>query len=319
MDLGLPTEQIIVLMATVTAVATVALIWSALLPKAPGVVRARSIMERQSALKRAQTEARGRQKLVRALGFMRNVVDRLQLMRSKHADNVSGKLAKAGIRSNDAKVAYLFTKATLPLATGLAAALLLYVADVYDGPSTAKLAFALAAVIIGVYVPDLYLKNRADKRREKLRRGLPDALDLMVICAEAGLSLDATFQRVANEIGISYPDLADEFALTSVELSFLPERRVALEGLGARADLPGLRAMVNTLSQTERYGTPLAHSLRVLASELRTERLMKAEEKAARLPAILTVPLIVFVLPPLFIVLLGPAVLSTMDALRGLQ
>ena len=140
----------------------------------------------------------------------------------------------------------------------------------------------------------------------------------MVICAEAGLSLDATFQRVSNEIGSTYPDLADELSLTSVELSFLPERRAALEGLGSRADMPGLRALVNTLMQTERYGTPLSQALRVLAGELRNERLMRAEEKAARLPAILTVPLIVFVLPPLFIVLLGPAVLNTIDALRGL-
>lgn len=316
---GIDAAQLIVAMAGLSAVVAVLLVWTALLPKSQGVVRARSILERQNELKRVTAQPRGRQQLVRVLGVMRKVVDRLQLMRSKQAEKISGKLAQAGIRTSDAKVAYLFAKTTLPLAAGLAAAFLLFVAEVYNGSQMMRLMMALTAVLLSAYAPDIYIKNRADKRRTNLRKGLPDALDLMVICAEAGLSLDATFQRVSGELHSTYPDLADELALTSVELSFLPERRLALEGLAARTDLPGLRGMVNTLMQTERYGTPLAQSLRVLASELRTERLMRAEEKAARLPAILTVPLIIFILPPLFIVLLGPAILSTMDALRGLK
>lgn len=135
----------------------------------------------------------------------------------------------------------------------------------------------------------------------------PNSLDLLVICAEAGLSLDAALTRVARDLGPAAPHLADELGLTAVELGFLPNRRQALQNLARRTDLPALRAVVNTLVQTERYGTPLAQALRVLAAEFREERMLKAEEKAARLPAILTVPMIIFILPTLFVVLIGPA------------
>jgi tight adherence protein C len=131
------------------------------------------------------------------------------------------------------------------------------------------------------------------------------------------LSLDATLQRVSRELGRTWPELADEFSLTAVEIGFMPDRRQALENLSVRCFLPGIRAMVNTLSQTEKYGTPLSESLRVLSAELRTERMLKAEEKAARLPATLTVPMILFILPPLFVVLIGPAILSVGDAMSS--
>jgi tight adherence protein C len=150
-----------------------------------------------------------------------------------------------------------------------------------------------------------------------LRKQLPDALDLLVICAEAGLSLDAALTRVARELGGSAPQLADEFGLTSVELGFLPNRRQALLNLAKRTDLASVRGVVNTLVQTERYGTPLAHALRVLAAEFRDERMLKAEEKAARLPATLTVPMILFILPTLFLVLIGPAIIRTLETLHG--
>jgi tight adherence protein C len=135
---------------------------------------------------------------------------------------------------------------------------------------------------------------------------LPDALDLLVICAEAGLTVDAAFNRVARELGKAYPELGDEFALTSIELGFLTDRRSAFENLAARIDLESVRGVVTTMIQTEKYGTPLASALRVLSAEFRNERMMRAEEKAARLPAIMTVPLILFILPVLFIVILGP-------------
>ncbi len=146
-------------------------------------------------------------------------------------------------------------------------------------------------------------------------RGLPDGLDLMVICAEAGLSLDASLNRIAQEIGPSAPELADELALTAVELSFLPERRQALVNLENRSSLPAIRGVVNTLVQTEKYGTPLSQSLRVLSNEFRDTRMLRAEEKAARLPATLTVPMILFILPTLFIVLVGPAMIDVYDNL----
>lgn len=181
--------------------------------------------------------------------------------------------------------------------------------------ASARLLLLLGAVVAGFYAPDLYLSNRAAKRRVALARQLPDGLDLLVVCAEAGLSLDVALTRVAEEIGKSAPELAEEFGLTAVELNFMPDRRQALANLGRRVDLPAVRGVVNTLIQTEKYGTPLAQSLRVLASEFREERLLRAEEKAARLPAILTVPMIVFILPALFIVLVGPAILDVYDNL----
>ena len=155
--------------------------------------------------------------------------------------------------------------------------------------------------------------QHAAKRRQALRKGAPDGLDLLVICAEAGLSLDTALNRVAEEIALSAPELADELALTGVELNFLPERRMALDNLARRADLPAIRGVVNTLIQTEKYGTPLSQSLRVLSAEFRDQRMLRAEEKAARLPAILTVPMILFILPTLFIVLVGPAMIDVYD------
>ena len=152
-----------------------------------------------------------------------------------------------------------------------------------------------------------------DKRSAAIRKGLPDALDLLVICAEAGLTVDASFHRVARELGRAYPELGDEFGLTAIELGFLTDRRSAFENLAQRVDLDSVRGVVTTMIQTEKYGTPLASALRVLSAEFRNERMMRAEEKAARLPAIMTVPLICFILPVLFIVILGPAACSISD------
>ena len=162
------------------------------------------------------------------------------------------------------------------------------------------------------------MRNAISKRWSKIRKGLPDALDLMVICAEAGLSLDATFTRVAREMRQAAPEVSDELDVTAIELGFLPRRRQALDNLGRRVDIPEMRSLTNALLQTEKYGTPLARALRVLAAEYRDQRLLRAEEKAARLPATMTVPMIIFILPTLFVVLIGPAVLRTMDALRAL-
>jgi tight adherence protein C len=171
-----------------------------------------------------------------------------------------------------------------------------------------------AMVGLGYKGPDIYIANLVSKRTKEIRKGLPDALDLLVICAEAGLTIDAAFNRVAKELGRAYPELGDEFSLTSIELSFLTERRAAFENLAYRVNLDAVKGVVTTMIQTERYGTPLASALRVLSAEFRNERMMRAEEKAARLPAIMTVPLILFILPVLFIVILGPAACSISDA-----
>jgi tight adherence protein C len=163
----------------------------------------------------------------------------------------------------------------------------------------------------------MLIKNAGDKRIKKLTMALPDALDLLVICAEAGLSLEAAVKRVGQEISSASADMSDEFLLTAIELNFLPDRTKALQNLVKRTDLPKLRALVNSLIQSERFGTPLANSLRVLSAEFRNERMMKAEEKAAKLPAIMTVPMIVFILPSLFIVIIGPVILHIIDTMRA--
>jgi tight adherence protein C len=272
----------------------------------------------REALRSGVLTVRRREERVKTMTFMRQVVDRLQLLRTAQTEKTALKLARAGWRSKDAVVRYLFLRIALPFAFGVGALVLLYGLNVYQLDSTVKLLISMLAVMAGAYFPDVMVKNAALKRQDKLRKGLPDGLDLMVICAEAGLSLDATLRRVADELAEASPELADELGLTSLELGFLQDRQKALQNLSERTNMPSLRGMVNTLLQAERYGTPLAHSLRVLSAESRTERVLKAEEKAARLPAMLTVPMIIFILPPLFVVLLGPAALDIADALQNL-
>jgi tight adherence protein C len=184
-------------------------------------------------------------------------------------------------------------------------------------PPNFRLLAAGAAALFGFFAPGIYIKNLTSKRKKRLQLGLPDALDLMIICAEAGLSLDATLLRVSRELQAACPDLAEELAITAAELTFLPDRRQAFENLNNRTDMSSIRGVVNTLMQTAKFGTPLANSLRVLAIEYRDARMFRAEEKAARLPALMTVPMILFILPTLFIVLMGPAALNIIDTFSG--
>ena len=315
---GLSAEDLIVAMAAVTACVSLAAVWMALLHRDPAVRRARVLAAQREALRSGMLAVRRREDRIQVMTIMRQVVERLQLMRSAQAEKISLKLARAGWRSKDAVVRYLFARIALPFAFGGGALLLLYGFDAYNLESTVKLLVSLVAVMVGAYAPDMLVKNASLKRQDKIRKSLPDALDLMVICAEAGLSLDATMRRVADELGQAAPELADEFGLTSLELGFLEDRQKALQNMVLRTDLVAMRGMINTLVQAEKYGTPLAHSLRILSAESRTERVLKAEEKAARLPAMLTVPMIIFILPPLFVVLLGPAALDIADAFKNL-
>ncbi len=246
---------------------------------------------------------------------MRKVVEQLKLTRGDNARKTTDKLAQAGWRSRDMLAVYLGARFLMPFVAG--AGTLFFVTTAGQNLSMiSAVSAAGAGVLVGAYLPVLLLKNAIARRYQKLRRQLPDGLDLLVICAEAGLSLDAALTRVAREMGPSAPELSDEVGLTAIELGFLPNRRQALLNLVRRADLPPIRAVINTLIQTERYGTPLAQSLRVLATEFRDNRMMKAEEKAARLPAIMTVPLILFILPCLFVVLIGPAIIQVIETFK---
>jgi tight adherence protein C len=310
---GMSAEALIVLMSALTAIVSAFAVWSALLYRDPAARRAELMATQREALRAGLTTMQRRKERDHSLTLMRQVVDRLQLMKSSQAEKIRNNLARAGWRGDDALVRYLFMKVALPFVFGGLAVFMVYGLNFGNLDSTGKLIATLAVVVIGAYFPDLMIRNAAQKRQNLIRKSLPDALDLMVICAEAGLSLDATLMRVADEMASAGPEISDEFSMTSLELGFLPERQKALGNLAVRCNLPGVRGMVNTLMQSERYGTPLAHSLRVLSQESRDERMLRAEEKAARLPALLTVPMIIFILPPLFIVLLGPAILQVMD------
>lgn len=315
---GIGPETVIVAMAGLSACVTILSIWFALLHRDPGARRALVLARRREDLRAGLLAARPRRKPAKPINLARRVVERLRLIKSEQAAKVSLALARAGLRSRDALVVYLFVKVALPFLFGGVGVFLLYGLDVYALAPMAKLGTAAGLVLLGAYAPDLYVRNATIKRQDRLRKALPDGLDLMIICAESGLTLDATLARVSTELARAQPELADEFGLTGVELGLLPDRRQALLNLAQRTGLPGVRAVVNTLIQAERYGTPLAQSLRVMSAESRRERILKAEEKAARLPALLTVPMIVFILPPLFVVLLGPAVLDIADAFLGL-
>lgn len=313
---GINFETVITLMAGVAAFTAVIAVWNAALTRDPMRGRLKILQARRDALKSGYIAPRKRQRSprqIKSVGLMRKLVSRLHLLRSEQARKTADKLAEAGWRGKDTVVIFLFFKVVLPVAAGVVAIIFLYGLGVTELSPIARLLVAMGLVLAGMVSPDMFVRNAIVKRQDEIRKSTPDALDLLVICAEAGLTLDAALNRVSREMGQSFSEIADEFSLTAIELGFLPERRQALANLAKRVNVPAIRSVVATLSQTEKYGTPLAQSLRVLADEFRTERLLKAEEKAARLPAILTIPLIVFILPALFVVLIGPAALNIMD------
>jgi tight adherence protein C len=296
-------------------------IYTASTVRDPMLRRVKSLNERREQLKAGITAptAKRRAKLVRkneSAQQMRGMLAKLRVLQDEQLLDVQQRLAQAGIRSKDLAFTIIFLRMVLPIIVGTIAGLLIYGIDIFpDWSSMKKFAGFAVPLLLAYKGPDLWVNNKRDKRTDVIRKGLPDALDLLVICAEAGLTVDASFARVSRELGKAYPDLGEEFALASIELGFLTERRQALENLAYRVNLDAVRGVVTTLIQTEKYGTPLASALRVLSAEFRNERMMRAEEKAARLPAIMTVPLILFILPVLFIVILGPAACDIADAL----
>ena len=310
---GVRPDDAIAALAALATLATALAMWQALRPSSPFERRLDQIVEGRESMRQQALAPRRSGQRRNAVGLMRETVTRLNLLRSQHASEAREMLAQAGIRSRDAMVGYLFASISLPFLFGLA--LLADVKLFHLLPISPSFGFVppMIGVLVGYYAPKVYLRNAAAKRGKKLQLALPDGLDLMVICAEAGLSLDATLVRVSRELANGSPELAEELAITAAELTFLPDRRQAFDNLNARTNSDGIRAVVNTLQQTAKFGTPLAQSLRVLATEMRTARMTRAEEKAARLPALLTVPMIVFILPTLFIVLLGPAAIGIMD------
>jgi tight adherence protein C len=244
--------------------------------------------------------------------YMRRVVDRFNLRKALADDNTVNALRMAGFRGQAPLVVFLFARVTLPLVLFLAALLYLFVLTNFHYPALVKLLFALAFSYLGLYAPNLYVRNLVQKRQTSIRRAWPDALDLMLICVESGMSAEAAFRKVSEEIGIQSIPLAEELTLATAELSYLPDRRQAYENLAQRTGLEGVKAVMTSLIQAERYGTPLGTALRVLSQESRDQRMTEAEKKAAALPPKLTVPMIVFFLPVLFGVIIGPAAIQIM-------
>jgi len=314
--LGISTVDLLSAVAGIVALIVMLAVYQAMLVKNPMKGRVKNLQDRREALKAGLVTSNKRRsplKKVDSVSALRAIANRFKLLQEGQTKKVSSSLMQAGYRSNDAVVIFQVARLTLPLLMGLIGVILFYGLGAFPNLKSMHPVFAIAMVFFGLKLPDIFVHNAKQKRTELIRKGLPDALDLLVVCAEAGLTLDSALNRVAKELTRAYPELADEFSLTAIELGFLPERRQALLNLSERVDLPPLRGVVTTLVQSERYGTPLATSLRVLSAEFRNERLMKAEEKAARLPAILTVPLILFILPTLFVVLLGPAACQVVD------
>ncbi|WP_347302016.1 type II secretion system F family protein [Croceibacterium sp. TMG7-5b_MA50] len=323
--LGIDVVAVGTVLAAIAAVAVMVAFYAALGVRDPMSRRAKSLVARRDELKAGivtrNQPGRRRQSLSHRTATtdrIRDWLNRMKVLQDSQISAIQQKLAHAGFRNRELAVTVIFARMLLPLALGTIVALAVYVLDLWPawGPFQRFAVFA-GAVIIGYKGPEIYLSNKASKRTAAIRKGLPDALDLLVICAEAGLTVDAAFTRVSRELGRAYPELGEEFALASIELSFLTERRHAFENLAFRVNLDQVRGVVTTMIQTERYGTPLAAALRVLSAEFRNERMMRAEEKAARLPAIMTVPLILFILPTLFVVILGPAGCAIADAFGG--
>jgi tight adherence protein C len=281
--------------------------------------RLKSVANRREELRRRSREAlAGKQATLRQTdeGVYKRVVERLQLSKLLEDSNLTDKLAQAGFRGPRAVSRFYFFRFVLPFVMVALAALYLFVLTNGLGfPVMTRVALCTGAMVAGYYAPNLYVSNVATKRRDSIVAVFPDALDLLLICVESGMSIEAAILKVSQEVGGASIELAEELSLLTAELSYLPERRLAYEGLARRTNHPGIKAVVTAMIQAERYGTPLGSALRVMAKENRELRLAAAEKKAAALPPKLTVPMIIFFLPVLFVVILGPAMMRIQDVM----
>ena len=249
-------------------------------------------------------------------GFKKRIVDRLNLSKLLEDPKVVDKLAQAGFRGPRPVTTFYFFRFASPFIFSALIGVYLFLINDFGLPGMSKVTFTVAGLLLGYYAPNLYVSNIAQKRQQSIMQAFPDALDLLLICVESGMSIEAAIQKVGSEIGSRSIELAEEFSLLSAELSYLPERRMAYEGLAKRTNHPGVKSVATAMIQAEKYGTPLAQALRVMAKENRDLRLSAAEKKAAALPAKLTVPMIIFFLPVLFVVILGPAIIKIQDIQR---
>jgi len=294
------------------------LLWMAFFPAQVGSVgkRLKSIQDRREALKKHHQIDSGGKKKRRgeldegAVRMMRNTVEKFRMEEMLNNTELRQKLSQAGYRGKKSPVVFLFFKIVMPVLLFVAA--LLYYWLIFKGEFQPVRHGMISLIVAGVgfMLPGIWMKNATQKRQVKMQRAFPDALDLMVICVESGMSVEKSFQWVSEEIAAQSQDLAEEIALTCAELSYLGDRSKAYENFAARTGMQQVKALTGTLVQAERYGTPVGSALRVLSDESRSERMSVAERKAAALPAKLTVPMIIFFLPVLFVVIIGPAYLQ---------
>ena len=281
--------------------------------------RIKVIQQRRQSLLDQMNASQTRKKPEGHVNFMRTVANKLQLVKKNRIGKTETLLIEAGFRSKDAIYVHAFFNLFTPLLLGLSGFIVMRYNSGHITTPRGQIfnyLWPMAGAYLGMKLPGFYIKRVRKKRYHRILQSLPDVLDLMTICAEAGLSLVAMLDRVSRELGRSYPDMSEELSMTSIEIGFLPDRNKALTNLGDRCSLRELRGMVSVFIQTEKYGTPIAQALRVLSTEFRQKRMMKAEEKAAKLPALMTVPMIICILPTLFIVILSPAILRLMDTLH---
>jgi len=284
----------------------------------------KSVANRREELRRRSMEAlANRGQATASAGLRQNdeslykkVVERLELSKLLEDPDVVDKLAQAGFRGPRPISTFYFFRFLTPFVFAAFAAFYLNVVNDFGLAPMGKLTAFIGALAAGFYAPNIYVSNTAQKRRESIMIAFPDALDLLLICVESGMSVEAALQKVAQEVTTSSTELAEELSLLTAELSYLPDRRLAYEGLGKRTNHPGMKSVATAMIQAERYGTPIGSALRVMAKENREMRLSEAEKKAASLPAKLTVPMILFFLPVLFVVILGPAIIRVQDILK---
>jgi tight adherence protein C len=277
--------------------------------------RLKSVAERREELRarhHAALNAKRGALRIEPTSYMKNTLERFKLTSMLESENSKEKLAQAGFRGPAPLIAFMFFRFVMPPVVFLVTLFYLFVVTHFSYSFMMKVSMAFGGALFGYYLPDLWVSNTISRRQQSIMRAFPDALDLLLICVESGMSIETGFTKVAAEIGTQSSELAEELALTTAELSYLPDRRQAFDNLAKRCGHQGVKAVAVALNQAEKYGTPLGQALRVTATENREMRMQEAERKAASLPAKLTVPMILFFLPCLFAVIMGPAVMRIM-------
>jgi len=303
-------QSAVMLLVAVAAFATVLTLTLPLLQTDKLGNRMKSVATEREALRQKFREqmANERSRLRQTpKGFIKNIVEKFAHGGMLENDVIKMKLRQAGFRGQGPIYTFIFFRFVMPPFVFLLTLFYLYFFNSFGLAPMARVAAAAGGAIVGFYLPNIFVQNVIARRQDSIQKAFPDALDLLLICVESGMSVEAAFGKVATEIGAQSVELAEELSITTAELSYLQERRQAYENLARRTGLPGVKAVVTSLVQAERYGTPLGQSLRVMAQENRDMRMQAAEKRAAALPPKLTVPMIAFFLPVLFCVILGPA------------